>query len=506
MPDFTNGNFRVPLCGTLYKIATRFYQMKRMNEYDTSEDRKQTIVKRFDTLAKKRGQWIERNRYYYDDQARYCRFLIPEGLSVLELGCGTGDLLNALKPGRGVGVDFSFGMIHAAKKKYPHIDFRREDIEELEPWGETFDAIILSDVVGHLEDIEETFRRLRPFCRPDTRVIVSYYNFLWEPVLKLGELVGLKMPQHHQNWLSSEDISNLLELSRFQVVKTESRLLIPKKIPLLSAFINRYLAPITGIRLFCLCRYIVARPRDLREKRDYSTTILVPCRNEKGNVEAAIKRIPTFGKHQEILFVDGHSTDGTPEEIQRVMAAYPDKDIKFLVQDGQGKGDAVRKGFAAAGGEVLMILDADLTMPPEDLPKFYRAIADDQGEFINGCRLVYPMEKQAMRFLNLLGNKFFSVMFTWLLNQRFKDTLCGTKVLFKKDYDKIQTGRSYFGDFDPFGDFDLIFGAVKQNLKVVEVPIRYRERTYGSTNISRFRHGWLLLRMTLFAYRKIKAI
>ena len=223
-------------------------------------------------------------------------------------------------------------------------------------------------------------------------------------------------------------------------------------------------------------------------------------------MEPAIQRIPPFGKHQEIIFVDGHSTDGTPEEIKRVIQGYPDKDIKFFVQDGRGKGDAVRKGFAAAGGDILMILDADLTMPPEDLPKFYRAIAEDQGEFINGCRLVYPMEKQAMRFLNLLGNKFFSMMFTWILNQRFKDTLCGTKVLFRKDYKKIQANRSYFGDFDPFGDFDLIFGAVKQNLKVVEVPIRYRERTYGSTNISRFRHGWLLLKMTVFAYRKFKAI
>jgi glycosyltransferase involved in cell wall biosynthesis len=177
-----------------------------------------------------------------------------------------------------------------------------------------------------------------------------------------------------------------------------------------------------------------------------------------------------------------------------------------MVQDGQGKGDAVRKGFASARGDILMILDADLTVPPEDLTKFYLALVEDHGEFINGCRLIYPMEKQAMRLLNFFGNKFFSMMFTWILNQRFKDTLCGTKALFRADYEKIQAGRNYFGDFDPFGDFDLIFGAVKQNLKVVEVPIRYRERTYGQTNISRFRHGWLLLKMTIFAYRKIKAI
>ncbi|MBW2305188.1 MAG: glycosyltransferase [Deltaproteobacteria bacterium] len=473
---------------------------------ETKELGKEAIIARFDALAERRDHWIRRNRYYYDDQARYFRFLVPAGLSVLELGCGTGDLLNALKPRRGVGIDFSSKMIDRAREKYPHLDFRQADVEDLEYWGETFDVIILADVVGHLRDIEETLRGLRVFCRADTRIIISYYNFLWEPVLKLGEVLRLKMPQQYQNWLSTEDIVNLLRLARFQVVKSETRLLIPKKIPLLSRFINRYLAPLPGLRRLCLCRYIVSRPLDKREKREFSSTILIPCRNEKGNIEAAVRRIPEFGSHQEIIFVDGHSTDGTPDEIQRVIRAYPEKDIKFMVQDGRGKGDAVRKGFSAATGEVLMILDADLTMPPEDLPKFYRAITEDLGEFINGCRLVYPMEKQAMRFLNLLGNKFFSVMFTWLLNQRFKDTLCGTKVLFKRDYEKIQADRGYFGDFDPFGDFDLIFGAVKQNLKVVEVPIRYRERTYGSTNISRFRHGWLLLKMTLFAYRKIKAI
>jgi glycosyltransferase involved in cell wall biosynthesis len=244
----------------------------------------------------------------------------------------------------------------------------------------------------------------------------------------------------------------------------------------------------------------------IKEKKDFSTTVLIPCRNEKDNVETAIERIPEFGGHQQIVFVEGDSTDGTRQEIERVVQDYPDKDIRLVMQDGKGKGDAVRKGFAVAKGDIVMILDGDLTVPPEDLPKFYGALADDLGEFINGCRLIYPMEKQAMRFLNLLGNKFFSLMFTWILNQRLKDTLCGTKALFRKDYEKIQANRGYFGDFDPFGDFDLIFGAVKQNLKIVEVPIRYRERSYGSTNISRFRHGWLLLRMTLFAYRKIKAI
>jgi ubiquinone/menaquinone biosynthesis C-methylase UbiE len=467
---------------------------------------KEKVRKRFDKLAEKRQYWKERNKYYYSDQEKYFRFLIPDSRSVLELGCGTGDLLNALEPKRGVGVDFSPEMVHIAEKRYPHLEFQTADIESLPVWGETFDFLIMADVVGHLMDIEETLKQLHTFCSPDTRLIISYYNFLWEPILKMGEMLGQKMPQQHQNWLSSHDICNLLSLAHFQIVKTDLRLLVPKKIPLLSDIINKYFASLPILRKLCLCQYIVSRPIKLKDKKEFSTTILVPCKNERDNIEPAIERIPPFGQHQEIIFVDGRSTDGTHQEINRVIKNYPDKDIKFLIQNGIGKGDAVRQGFDAASGEILMILDADLTVPPEYLPKFYKALAEDHGEFINGCRLVYPMEKQAMRFLNYLGNKFFSMMFTWILNQKFKDTLCGTKALYKKDYQKIQTNRSYFGDFDPFGDFDLIFGAVKQNLKVVEIPIRYRERTYGKTNISRFRHGWLLVKMTIFAYKKIKIL
>jgi glycosyltransferase involved in cell wall biosynthesis len=231
----------------------------------------------------------------------------------------------------------------------------------------------------------------------------------------------------------------------------------------------------------------------------------VPCRNERGNIEDAVKRIPQMGRDTEIIFVDGNSTDGTPEEIERQIREHPERDIRLIHQGaGIGKGDAVRKGFAAAKADVLVIQDADLTAAPEDLPKFYKALRSGKGEFINGSRLVYPMEKQAMQLLNLLGNKFFGTLFTWLLGQRFRDTLCGTKMISKKDYDLIVANRSYFGEFDPFGDFDLIFGAVRQNLKVVEVPVTYRARTYGATNIARFKHGWLLLKMSWIAFKKIK--
>lgn len=469
-------------------------------------NRKQKIRARFDSLAPNVDRWQRRNRYYHRDQIQYLRYVVGTDKRVLVLGCGTGDLLNALAPGSGVGVDISPAIIEVARRKYPHLRFEVADADQFELPGEPgFDYIILSDLVGYVDDVQLCLERLRRYCLPDTRVIVSYYNLLWQPLLKLGEKLGLKMPTPEQSWLSLADLCNLLQLSDMQVVKTERRLLFPKYFPLLSWLLN-HIGTLPGINTACLSHYVIARPADRPEPRDASVTVVIPCRNELGNIEAAVRRMPAFGAAQEILFVDGHSADGTQDEIRRVADLYPDRTIRLLAQEGIGKGDAVRQAFEAAAGEILMILDADLTVPPEDLPKFYRAIVCAQGEFISGCRLIYPMEDQAMQTLNLIANKCFALAFSWLLGQRLKDTLCGTKVLWRKDYQAIARNRAYFGDIDPFGDFDLLFGASKLNLKIAEIPVRYQNRTYGETKIHRFRHGWLLLRMVVYGYRKLKAV
>jgi SAM-dependent methyltransferase len=472
-------------------------------------NRKKQIQQKSDELAKNRDKWIKKNNYFYSNDHSYMQFLVGEGKRVLELGCGTGQLLNKLIPSYGVGVDLSANMVSIAQQNYPNLEFIQGDLEDeslISSLQGPFDFIILSDTIGYLDDCENAFAGLHSLCTPDTRLIVSYYSWRWQPLLTLGEKIGLKMPSVEMNWLSTEDTMGFLHLADFETVKREWRQLVPRSLFGLGSFINRFIGTLPLIRRLALRNYLVARPvRDVK-LRQVSTTVLIPCRNEKGNIENAVKRLPDFCEDLEILYVEGNSQDGTLDEIHRVIEAYPDKDIKVLVQDGKGKGDAVRKGFDHARGDILMILDADLTVPPEDLPKFYKAISSGKGEYINGTRLVYPMDDQAMRFLNFWANRTFSVLFTWLLNQRFTDTLCGTKVLTKKNYEKIVANRSYFGDFDPFGDFDLIFGATKLNLKVVEVPIRYAAREYGETQISRFRHGWLLLKMVLFAYKKLKII
>ena len=469
--------------------------------------RKPELIGFLDAQAPASDRWKAKNRYYYESIERIVRFHVPPGASVLEIGCGTGDLLHALSPKRGVGVDISPKIVELARARYPDLAFLAGDAEDL-PLSETFDYVILSDLIGYLGDVQRAFEELHKVCHPRTRVIITYFNYLWAPVLRLGERLGMKRPQPDQNWLALGDIQDLLSLANFQTISKGYKLLLPVRVPLLSGLFNRVLANLPLLRKLCLVELIVARPAPAPVPEESLTcSVIVPARNERGNIEGAVKRTPSLGRHTELIFVEGNSSDDTAEEIERVIAAHPEKDIRLVRQgSGVGKGDAVRKGFAAATCDVLMILDADLTMPPEDLPKFFRALASGRGEFINGSRLVYPMEKQAMRFLNTLGNKFFSVAFTWLLDQRFKDTLCGTKALRRKDYERIAAGRGYFGEFDPFGDFDLLFGAAKLDLKIVEVPIRYRERTYGTTQISRFRHGWLLLRMCLFALRRIKFV
>ncbi|MSP67530.1 MAG: glycosyltransferase [Alphaproteobacteria bacterium] len=470
--------------------------------------RKRALREFADRAATARDHWIAKNPYYHAEDWRYMRFLVPEGLKVLDLGCGTGDLLAALKPSLGVGVDLSPRMVAVAATKYPGLDFRVGDVEDpefLATLPGPFDVIVLSDTIGSLDDCEATLAHLHLVATRETRLIVAYYSRMWEPIVRLAERLGLKMPTVAQNWLWTDDIAALLELADFQPIRREWRQLLPLRLFGLGPLVNRYLGTLPILRRASLRNYLVARPMRNITLGQPSATVVVPARNEQGNIEPLVRRLPRFCPDLEIVFVEGHSRDGTRGEIERVIAAHADRDIKLVVQEGVGKANAVHAGFDRARGAVLIILDADMSVPPEAVPKFYQALVSGRGNFINGTRLVYPMERQAMRFLNLLANHFFSLLFTWLLNQRFTDTLCGTKALTKAHYDAIARNRHFFGDFDPFGDFDLIFGATKLHLKVVEIPIRYAERSYGETQIDRFRHGALLFRMVAFAYLKLKA-
>ena len=478
--------------------------MLKDSDYSVYRDRRR---KRWDTVARKKENWTSRGEYYHQRLSHIYDFLVAQGRRVLEVGCGTGDLLAALKPTLGVGIDFSGEMIKRAAKQYPELHFIQCDAHQI-GLNQQFDIIILSDLVNDLWDVQTVFKELNRLCTAQTRIIINSYSRLWEMPLLMVQKLNLATPTLGQNWLTTEDIAGLLSLADFEVVRCWPEILWPLDTPVVAEFFNRFLAKLWPFKYFNLTNFTIARPRPKRQPlpKKPLVSVIVPARNEAGNIPQAFARTPEMGRGTELVFVEGHSSDDTYSVIEKEIADNPEQRCKLLQQTGAGKGDAVRLGFAEASGDILMILDADLTVPPEDLPRFYDALHSGQGDFVNGVRLVYPMQDQAMRYLNMVGNKFFSLAFSWLLGQPIKDSLCGTKVLWKADYELIAANRSYFGDFDPFGDFDLLFGAAKLNHKIVDLPIRYRERTYGTTNIQRWKHGWLLLRMVVFAAGRIKFV
>jgi len=444
--------------------------------------------------------------YYHRRLRDVFKFHIPTASRILEIGSGSGDLLAGLAPAFGVGVDFSSEAVKQAHSDHPECHFLLADGHAL-PLGSRFDVIILSDLLNDVFDVQEILAEVRRLCHPDTRILINSYSRVWQNPLWLAEKTGAAKANLPQNWLTPEDIQNLANLSDLQVVRHWLEILLPVNIPLLTPFFNKFLARLWPFSTWGLTNCYLLRPLPIRVAvKQHSVSILVPARNEAGNIPEIFRRLEPFGRSLELIFVEGHSTDDTWKVIKREVKKHPAVTCQTLQQTGTGKADAVRTGFENARGDILMILDADLTVPPEYLERFYQALLVRKGEFINGVRLVYPLPRESMQFFNFIGNKFFSLTFTWLLGQPVKDTLCGTKVLFRKDYERMAANREVFGDFDPFGDFDLLFGAARLGLKIVDIPIRYQERTYGSTNISRYRHGALLLRMVLFAARRLKFI
>ena len=479
---------------------------------------KQHIRDHFDRHAEQRSAYFQRNIRYHQQLIDACRQFLNPDSRVLELGCSTGELLAALQPAHGVGVDLSPRSIEQAQARHPRYTWIVGDMESLPnhpALAQPFDLVIVEDSVTYLYDIQVFLQTIKRLMHPGSRLLISSWNWLWQPILRLGERLKVKVPDLdiRENWVSASALENLLILADYEVLSAQPGLLIPYDLGLLSDAINSLsYAPL--VRRLTLLNLLVARPLypDPALRREYSVSVIIPTRNERGNIQALVERTPNMGSYTELIFVDGSSSDGTVEEIQRWMALRPDRDIRFLAQEEaqdeltppnlmlkKGKGDAVRKGFSAARGDILMILDSDISVAPEDMTRFYEALAGGKARFANGTRFTYEFEAAAMKPLNKLGNVFFSLAFTWLLGQRITDTLCGTKALFREDYERIAANRAHFGNFDPFGDFDLIFGAAWLGLPMIDVPVRYLARTYGESKVRVSKHGPLLGQMSLIA-------
>lgn len=459
----------------------------------------------FDNVARYWPKYYRLNNYYHKDLQRLALTLIPKHGSVIEFGCREGELLSLLPNKQKAGAEISKIMLSKAKKKSPKIKFYYFNEYENFNIKEKYDYILLSNNLSYTKDVQVFVKKLHKISHENSKIVIIYFNYYWKIILELAEKLKLRFPKPFEpNWLDYEDIKNFFGLEKFDLIKKGQRFLFPYNFPVLSKLINKYFAYSPIINNLCLTNYAIFRPK--RKIGKYSVSVIMPARNEEGHISKVLDKIPNMGKNTEVIFIENRSKDKTLEAIKKELSRYrgPIK-ARYYSYPANCKKEAVFFGFNKAKNDILMIHDSDLTVDPKELTKFYNAMSEGYGEFINGSRLVYPMEKQAMRFLNTLGNKFFSIAFSFLLDQRIKDTLCGTKAIFKKDYEILKE-QKYFDDFDPFGDFDLIFGASKLNLKIIEIPVRYKARTYGSTNIRRFIHGWLLLKMTFFAAKKIKFV
>ena len=466
----------------------------------------------FNSISDKREKWVKKSSYFYSEDLLMFKEIIAENSNVLEVGCGNGQLIGRLNV-QGVGIDLSEKLINKAKKSYSHLKFYVCDINESAKQlknEKKFDYIILTDTIGYFQDVQKTLESIHTYCNEETRIIISYFSPFWQPILSLASLLKLKMPDLNPHLFGLSDLKNFLEISNFQTIKVEKKIIFPYFFLGLGRLFNRFIANLPIINHFCLRQYLISRSLKVVKKSNFkSASVIVPCRNEFGNIQNCLERIPTFCENIEVIFVEGNSHDNTWEEIQRVIS---DKKLnkngfklKGYKQEGTGKKNAVFKGFDNATNEILMILDCDLTVPPEELTKFWIKMQSGEAEFVNGTRLIYPLNDNAMRFLNYLANKTFSYLFSWILGQRYTDTLCGTKIISKKNYLRAKNFTKDLDKLDPFGDFFLIFSSLRLNLKMLEIPIRYESRSYGETQISRFRDGYKLIKMFFITLLKFKA-
>lgn len=457
---------------------------------------KEAVQAHFDEIARDYDYWKQKNAYYYDTIKAFLARIIPPGSRVLEVGCGTGEILDTMRPSRGVGIDISAEMVKIAATKFPQHIFIHSSIEDLQ-LDEQFDYIILVDVVDHVYDVMDVFKSLYKFCKPDTRVILTTISPWWEPVLSFMEKIGAKMPEGPHNFIDKWHLRKIFEMMDFTVSYSGFMLLFPKRIPVLSYLANSLGVRIWGLNRLSAAQYMIIQPA-VKNETDlgYGCSVVIPCYNEEDNIEEAVRRVPLMGKETEIIVVNDGSKDGTAQKVRDLQKEIPH--LKLIdYSPNQGKGVAVRRGFEAATQEVVMVLDADISVPPEELPRFFDPLNKGICQFVNGTRMVYPMQDQAMRTLNLFGNKLFGFIMSFITQQSLTDTLCGTKALYKKDLSRIRWG------LDKWGDYDLLFGAARMGSRIMEVPVHYMSRKSGESKMKTLRHGMHLLGACFKGFREL---
>lgn len=415
------------------------------------------------------------HRFYYSINRKLLDFLVPSDKMILFYGKN------------------SFGF------KRKNITFAKDN--NYVP-HKKYDYIILNGNLGYTNDVMQVLQSAYKASKPTSRLIIYQHNHLWQWILWFIESLGLKRKEGVQNWLSINDVSLYMSAAGFEKTRVFRRTIFPASLFGVGRIINLIFAILPILDFWKLDQYIIGRP--ITDRRLNSLTICITVKNEKGNIEPIANFIPKIANNQEILFIEGHSTDGTRDEVKRVIKKYPKQNIRLIKQSGNGQGDAIKLGFSKAKGDVILLYEGDGTSDPRDLNYFYNALAEGRFEFVEGSRFVYPLDNKSMPAANKLGNMFFAKWFSFFLNQRATDVLSGIKGLLKEDFDLINKSWGFLGFNDPFGDFELLYGAVKNGLKIGEIPMRYYPRKYGKSKTNVLKHGTYLLKMALSGYLKFR--
>lgn len=441
--------------------------------------------------------WHTKNKFYHGKIGELISGMVPPRAKVLEVGCGTGGLLASLNPSCGIGLNLADELTDQARRNLPQYQFYTVDVDQVKaPEGFCPDYVILNNMLDYIYDVWVMLENLQPFISDHTLLIITTNNPLWAPILRLASKIGQRIPDSPRNFITNKDIRSVLRLQGFDVVEEGMALPVPKQIPLIGDAANILLPELPVLRYSSSVQYIVARWRTPRAP--LSCSVVIPCHNEEDNIAECVRRVANMGTWTEIVVVDDGSTDGTRARVAELMKT--DHRVRLVVFDrNQGKANAVRAGFDVARGDVIMILDADMAVMPEELPKFLKPLQDGSADFVNGTRLIYPMAGQAMKMANFLGNKGFCYLASWVARQRVSDTLCGTKALFRRDYMRMPLGRK-----ERWGDFDFLFGAARLKLRILEIPVHYQERRAGESKMRVIRDGWLFLRACWHGWRMLR--
>ena len=458
---------------------------------------RENIKAYFDRIAPVWEYWHKRNHFYHETMRQIVQGMVPPRMTVLELGSGTGDLLVALEPTHGVGLNLGQALTERARQKYPHLEFHTVEVDEVKaPDNFWPHYVVMTNMLDYVYDVWNQLENLKHLVSDGTLLVITTNNPLWAPLLRLASKIGLRLPDSPRNFITNKDIRSVLELQDFDVVEEGLALPVPKRIPIVGDILNAVLPELPVLQFTSSIQYIAARLHVSRSP--LSCSVIIPCHNEEDNVTECVRRVPNMGSSTEIVVVDDGSTDRTRKRVQEIMCT--DSRVRLIAFDrNQGKANAVRAGFQAAHGHVLMILDADMAVMPEDLPKFLKPLQSGRADFVNGTRLVYPMQGQAMRIANFLGNKAFCYLASWIIRQRVSDTLCGTKALFKRDYMRMPLGGK-----ERWGDFDLLFGGARLRLRILEIPVHYQERRAGVSKMRAMREGWRFLRACWQGWRMLR--